>query len=74
MKKEIVPILMDNEDDGLYLMLNYRVEDNVIDSVIMDIPKEAQEKVKEMFSNFSKEDVEEEFHYYVLNYLKTNWK
>ena len=73
MEKEIVPFLMDNDDD-LYLMLNYRKEDEGVDSVIIKIPKDAQEKVKQMFEDFSKEDIEEEFHYYVLNYVKTNWK
>ena len=74
MKKEIVPILMDNEDDGLYLVLNYLIDGESIDNVIFDVPEKSQSKVREIFNKFSKNDLEEEFHYYVIEYVKQKWR
>ena len=74
MKKEIVPILMDNEDDGLYLILNYLIDGESIDNVIFDVPEKSQSKVREIFNKFSKNDLEEEFHYYVVEYVKQKWR
>ena len=73
MRKQIVPTFFDT-DAETYVRLEYFKDDNLVDRATLKVEKQEQEQIKRMFEDYKKEDIEEEFHYFVLDYIKKNWK